>query len=147
MAFMDKIVDSFSAASQDVSNRAKAVTGSVKITNQIKANERMMEKLYTQLGAQYFKDHGKETGTVYQDFFDEIHRLTMENEAYSAELEKLNTANVCPQCGHRNNLEAKFCISCGAGLNPVSKPGNACPDCGASNDEGAVFCTECGTKL
>ncbi len=47
----------------------------------------------------------------------------------------------CPSCGTANPENAKFCMSCGAGL--AAK----CPGCGAENPPGAKFCIECGTAL
>lgn len=50
MALFEKMKDSISVAGQGVSQKAKSATESVKLNNQIKSNERMLEKLTYQVG-------------------------------------------------------------------------------------------------
>jgi class 3 adenylate cyclase/tetratricopeptide (TPR) repeat protein len=47
----------------------------------------------------------------------------------------------CPQCGHENPINQKFCGDCGAGLAAV------CRGCGTTNPPGQRFCGECGRLL
>ncbi len=48
---------------------------------------------------------------------------------------------ICPDCGEKNDADAKFCKNCGAALRKV------CPDCGEQNDADAKFCKSCGKSL
>jgi class 3 adenylate cyclase len=47
----------------------------------------------------------------------------------------------CPQCGHENAVEMKFCGECGTRL---AAP---CRRCGARNAPAQKFCGECGARL
>src|SRR5215471_6370046 len=47
----------------------------------------------------------------------------------------------CPQCGHENAVEMKFCGECGTRLALV------CSECGARNAPAQKFCGECGARL
>jgi class 3 adenylate cyclase/tetratricopeptide (TPR) repeat protein len=47
----------------------------------------------------------------------------------------------CPNCGHENTPEAKFCAQCGTALTI------ACGVCSTVADPGAAFCTNCGAAL
>jgi class 3 adenylate cyclase/tetratricopeptide (TPR) repeat protein len=47
----------------------------------------------------------------------------------------------CPQCGHENAVEMKFCGECGTRL---AVP---CRECGARNAPAQKFCGECGARL
>lgn len=49
----------------------------------------------------------------------------------------------CPQCGHGNDADAKFCDECGQ---PMSQE-ITCPQCSTVNRLGARFCNDCGTRL
>ena len=49
----------------------------------------------------------------------------------------------CPECGTKNNANAKFCIECGKKM----LDDNACPNCGKKLRQGAKFCSECGAKI
>ncbi|MCD6554835.1 MAG: zinc ribbon domain-containing protein [Anaerolineae bacterium] len=51
----------------------------------------------------------------------------------------------CPKCGVPNLEDRKFCIQCGAALEP--EKGQRCPMCGAINPPGNVFCDECQARL
>jgi ribosomal protein L40E len=51
------------------------------------------------------------------------------------------SAPVCPKCGVKNEVGAKFCDHCGA---PLSK---VCPKCGENNDGDSTFCRKCGERL
>src|SRR5262245_40788424 len=47
----------------------------------------------------------------------------------------------CARCQHENPPAARFCNSCGAGLELV------CPVCRHSNPAGSRFCNGCGASL
>jgi class 3 adenylate cyclase/tetratricopeptide (TPR) repeat protein len=47
----------------------------------------------------------------------------------------------CPNCGHENTPDAKFCAQCGTALTI------ACGVCSTVADPGAAFCTNCGAAL
>src|SRR5262245_35342793 len=47
----------------------------------------------------------------------------------------------CPQCGHENAVEMKFCGECGTRLAIL------CRECGARNAPAQKFCGECGARL
>src|SRR5262249_28071174 len=47
----------------------------------------------------------------------------------------------CPQCGHENAVEMKFCGECGTRL------ASLCRECGARNALAQKFCGECGARL
>ena len=49
--------------------------------------------------------------------------------------------SLCPHCGAKNNVGAKFCGECGA---PLAR---TCAACGAENEPGAKFCQNCGKSL
>jgi len=47
----------------------------------------------------------------------------------------------CPQCGHENAAEMKFCGECGTRLAVL------CRQCGARNAPAQKFCGECGGRF
>jgi class 3 adenylate cyclase len=47
----------------------------------------------------------------------------------------------CPECGHDNTAEMKFCGECGTRLTVL------CRECGARNAPAQKFCGECGARL
>ena len=54
----------------------------------------------------------------------------------------------CPECGHKNEEQARFCEACGTLLVKAETERPRCPRCGAGiADENAGFCPECGQPL
>ncbi len=149
MAFFDKLKDSISTASQDISQKAKTASENMRISNQIRANEKMIDKLTHQVGLRCVENHLYDADSEYGDLFSEIIRLHEENVKCQEELNRLAASKICPQCGRANNADAKFCLGCGAPLGDAVMPdsGKFCPSCGALNTEDSAFCMECGTSL
>lgn len=151
MALFDKMKDSISIAGQEVAQKTKNATENVRVGNQMKSNERMIEKLTYQVGLQCVKNHLQETDSEYGELFAEILRLQRENQNLQEELQRATAVNTCTQCGMGNKMTAKFCVACGAPLTAkeaVPAPGaKRCPNCGQGNDSDASFCVGCGTPL
>lgn len=150
MGFLDGVMDSFSAAGQDVAKKAKNATESMKLNNQIKSNERMIEKLIHQVGVLCVQNHITEPGTEYDDLFQEITRLRNENARIEEEIRTISAEKICPNCGFGNELDVSFCVKCGTNLRNAEtsvKAGKRCSNCGAMNGNEAMFCVECGTRF
>lgn len=49
----------------------------------------------------------------------------------------------CPQCGQRNDADARFCAHCGGAMTATA----VCAHCGAKNAPSATFCDQCGHAL
>src|SRR5262245_52071462 len=47
----------------------------------------------------------------------------------------------CPQCGHENPADARFCNGCGGRLQSI------CAGCGQANPPASRFCNGCGQPL
>lgn len=155
MDFFDRMMDSFSTAGQDVAKRAKTATESVKLNNQIKANERMIKKLIYQVGLLCYENQGKES-LKYEELFQEINRLKVENSQMEYELAEITAEKICPQCGFGNDMDVNFCVRCGTNLRDVSQDaevvsaasgGKKCRNCGTFNEKEALFCVECGARF
>lgn len=113
MAFFDKVKGTFTNASDNF-----------KMNNQMKENDRQIQNLLFQVGVQCYNTHGHETGTEYDNFFREIHRLREENNRLQQQITAL-AGKTCPQCGHQNANDSKFCVNCGAPLDNVPAGGQA----------------------
>ena len=150
MEIFGKMKDSISVAGQGVSQKAKTATESMKISNAIKANDKMIEKLIHQVGLQCVERHVNETDSEYAELFAEILRLRKENQEKHEMLRQLNSSVTCPKCGFGNTASAKFCISCGSPLSapqPQPQAVKFCTNCDAGNAMDSMFCTECGTPF
>ncbi|MDR1089049.1 MAG: zinc ribbon domain-containing protein [Coriobacteriales bacterium] len=53
----------------------------------------------------------------------------------------------CPQCGSANDVDAVFCVGCGANITVISVEAPRCRQCGTTLATGLSFCTSCGTPI
>ena len=54
--------------------------------------------------------------------------------------------NICPKCGAKNIISAKFCYQCGETLKDFTQP-IVCKSCNTLNPSTAKYCTFCGKSL
>ncbi len=84
--------------------------------------------------------HKNESAPVINEFAEDIKPAVQSVASAVRETAAAQDA-ICPDCGEKNDADAKFCKNCGAALRKV------CPDCGEQNDADAKFCKSCGKSL
>ena len=84
--------------------------------------------------------HKNESAPVINEFAEDIKPAVQSVASAVRETAAAQDA-ICPNCGEKNDADAKFCKNCGAALRKV------CPDCGEQNDAEAKFCKSCGKSL
>lgn len=84
--------------------------------------------------------HKNESAPVVNEFAEDI-RPAVQSVASAVRETAAAQDAICPDCGEKNDADAKFCKNCGAALRKV------CPDCGEQNDADAKFCKSCGKSL
>ena len=152
MGFFNTMKDTLTVTSQGVAQKVSSATESAKLNNQIKANQRMIKKIMYHVGEKCYELNGNQTGTPYEELFQEIRRLQEESRSLQGQISILTSENVCPKCGYKNTGGTKFCINCGAMLGQEEvtfsyENGKVCTSCGSVNSPEAMFCVECGNKL
>lgn len=150
MAFLDDIGKKISVAGQTAMQKAKNISDSSRIREEISEHEKRLQRYYYEVGKIYLCHHYNN----YEEDFAEIIPLIIDSETQLRDLRKqlnsIEKAGKCENCGAVLIENAKFCTVCGK---PVQKPvpaegsENKCPICGATISEELSFCTSCGTKL
>lgn len=195
MSLLDRMKDSVSSAGIGVSQKFSYTAETMKLNNQIRNNDREIEKLIVQVGQRCLELHFDDVDNEYEEFFSEIRRYRAENEIHRAEIQRLSEENqeqarqrqmemqqrqeqreqerkaretlkqqeallkqqeallkqqelqksldqetrVCPKCGNRNDLDAKFCVYCGNsfvnGNSQQEEPQQAAPQAQIENME------------
>lgn len=132
MGFLDKLRDTVSV--EEVSKKVTDTTNMMKLNNQMKNNEKEIDRLTFQAGRQLVSRHLHEEGTEYEEVFSMIRRLQAENQEVLAEIQRKkeeqeaarqeelrrqmeDEANTCTRCGRKNESGARFCVYCG---NPLT---------------------------
>lgn len=122
MAFFDKFKDianeaasTISDAAKDVSAGAKEMSEKAKLKRAIKAEEQKMHEEYKNIGEKYYMANVT-APQGYEDSFNVIRSSASEIERLQAELNKIEGANKCPDCGGKITPNQKFCQGCGRKL-------------------------------
>ena len=115
MAFFDKLGETLSNASKDVSQKAKDLSGVAKLTMDIHTKEDQVQKMYAQIGKLYFEAHQDDDPAEYEQM-SQIKEMLAAIEDMKKELMELKGTKVCPRCGQEVKAADAFCKSCGAKL-------------------------------
>ena len=115
MAFFDKLSETLTNASKDVSQKAKDLSGTAKLTMDIHTKEDQVQKMYAQIGKLYFEAHKDDESAAYEQMSQIKETLTV-IEDMKKELMELKGAKICPRCGKEIDKEDTYCKSCGAKL-------------------------------
>ena len=115
MAFFDKLSETLANASKDVSQKAKDLCGTAKLTMDIHTKEDQVQKMYAQIGKRYFEAHQDDDPAEYEQM-SQIKEMLAAIEDMKKELMELKGTKVCPRCGQEVKAADAFCKSCGAKL-------------------------------
>ncbi len=113
MAFFDKLSETLVNASRDVSQKAKDLSGTAKLTLDIRSKEDQVQKLYAEIGRQYVEEHKEDDPAAYEEIA-QIKELLTEIGNMKKDLLDLKGAKVCPRCGEEVKAADAYCKSCGA---------------------------------
>ena len=91
----------------------KDLSGTAKLTLDIRSKEDQVQKLYAEVGRQYFEEHKEDDPAAYEGMA-QIRELLAAVEDMKKELLDLKGAKVCPRCGEEVQATDAFCKSCGA---------------------------------
>lgn len=113
MAFLDKLSETLVSAGKDVSQKAKDLSGSAKLTMDIKSKEDYVQKMYAEIGKQYYEAHKDDAEAVYEQMAQITEALAVIADM-KKELLNLKGAKTCPRCGEEVKAADAYCSSCGA---------------------------------
>ena len=67
MDFLNKLGETLASAGKDVGQKAKDLSGAAKLTIDIKSKEDYVQRMYAEIGRQYYEDHKNETEGLYEE--------------------------------------------------------------------------------
>lgn len=153
MAFFDKLAASVSKTAREVSDGARTLADKNRIRKDIDAIENELTSRFREIGEKCYSENAESPVPGFEELYAAVKELKTQLEAKQKELDALNGAGLCPNCGKPIAKEAKFCASCGATIpetpaaaEPVRRSAKICQNCGAPLAPDAVFCAICGTK-
>ncbi len=118
MTIFDEIANKITSVGKDGYNRAKDAKDTTKISMDIKNREIQLQKMFRDLGREYYQDHKQDENLEYP-LMTQIKNELDAIASLQVEKDKLRGIRRCPNCGEVTNVNAKFCPACGT---QVQKP-------------------------
>lgn len=148
MAFFDQMKNKLTATSQSAVQKAKDLTETTRLNGQVNEAGKEINELYRKLGFEIFQAYRENPMPEGAELIAQLNELHEKVEALKAQIQAINKANLCPQCGAKITKDMVFCSGCGCKLPEVEeKQPRLCAGCGAVLEEDALFCTNCGSRV
>lgn len=159
MDFLDKLNNVITSTGQDVAKKARDLADITSLNSQIKACNDNIDRLYREIGKQYFNDYkDKESDDLY---FEKIQLIQSDLDRISElsdEVARIKGNVKCKSCNAYVDSKAVFCPSCGeklesspivpqADFNEAESSKRVCQACGRELDAESTFCIYCGSEL
>ena len=154
MAFFEQLGKKLTDAGQGVAQQTKNFADVTRLNSEISEKEKKIAQLYRTVGQTYYERHRDDPAPELEAQVQEIRALFAEIAQHQEEIKQIKGIVKCPSCGADVPLQAAFCNSCGAKMEPASPQAavhtedtKICPVCGAASPRENRFCTSCGTKF
>lgn len=162
MAFLDDLSKKVTKLGQDVSQKTKNVTDSMKINSQINDQKKNLSKMYEDLGRMAFSKEVIRSDAQCGNMISMIEAAEKTLRDLEQQLSVAKGEVQCKNCGSFVPMENAFCPQCGAkivapqtqyqsqGQQAGGQSGQSstiCTNCGQPVSSDSAFCTNCGTPV
>lgn len=121
MDFLNKVGNTISSKSKDVTKKAKEIAEVSKMSGQIAMKEESIKGTYIELGKYVYENQKDDAPEEVAEKFAVIDAAVDEIEKLKKEIRKIKGMQQCPDCGKEVSYSAAFCSYCGAKL-PEPEP-------------------------
>ena len=152
MAFFDEMKNRVTQASQSAAKSAKEFSEITRLNGEISDAESRINQLYNQIGYEVYCAYSAHPLPEAADLIEQVNALHDKIENCRMQIQTINAASRCPNCGAKIRPGMAFCSGCGARLvqqpaQPAAPQTSVCPSCGEPIPADATFCINCGAKL
>lgn len=151
MAFFDEMKNKVTQAGQSAAKSAKEFSETARLNSEISDAENRINQLYNQIGYEVYCAYSAHPLPEAAEQIEQVNALHDKIENCRLQIQMINAASRCPNCGAKIRPGMAFCSGCGAKLvqPEPAKPAaqGFCSSCGAPLAAGAAFCTSCGARV
>lgn len=158
MGFLDKVVDTISNTSSDISQKTRETSERSRLKLENRKIEKEIEETVYKIGLYMVNNEFEYVNKI---MTEECKSITVLQNKLSKNLEIINAltnAKTCANCGKKIVPGSEFCVYCGAKISESSEvaeqaedtgsdEARICERCGNQIEEGALFCSVCGKKV
>ncbi|SKB82697.1 hypothetical protein SAMN06296386_10644 [Lachnospiraceae bacterium] len=117
MGFLDSLSGQITNAGKDIKKKAADTAETMRLQNEIRANQTKIDKFCEELGKRVYEDIKDNPDEKYAYYVDNIMKLQERIEDDQRSLQGLKSVRVCPECGASVDGDSAFCTCCGTKLN------------------------------
>ena len=154
MGFLDDMKGSLSTVGLGISQKANEMSGGVKVSLQLKEEEKHLQDNLINLGKAMMELHNEDARRLCPELYNAITELNKKIEEDKRELAICKGMKICPNCGAEQHKEVMNCTVCGMNMQEAERiisnmepQEKVCPSCGMTVAVGAKFCAGCGTRI
>ncbi len=154
MSFIEDIGKKVTQAGNDTTQAAKRLSELNRLNAELKAYEKKINSLYTEIGKSYFENCSEEYPiSVLGALTDELRQNKEAVENINAKIAQVKGVTICDKCGAEIPVDAVFCPVCGQkkelkeAETALPEGMRQCPTCGCLIRDEAKFCVKCGANL
>ena len=116
MDFFEKLGNTISNASKDVTKKTKDLTETAKLNSQISKEQSTIEQKYREIGKAFYNKYATTEDTELKELCNDVKNAFDKIEELKKQLNIVKGLIICPRCGTENKIESSFCSSCGEPL-------------------------------
>lgn len=111
----EKAFDSAENVTKAAIKKTSESVNTLKLKYAIKDIENNMDSVYKELGKMLYNEYenGAEFEGEYKEKCEKIEGFLSEIDVLRAKIAEISNKQICPNCGKSNEIDAKFCSSCG----------------------------------
>lgn len=153
MAFINDIRNKITQAGQSTVQKGKDLSEVSRLNNIISTTENQINELYAKIGYEIYRTYADSPLPVVADLIGQVKDLSQNIENCKMQINTINAAILCPQCGAKINKKMVYCYTCGYNLLMKTAPQVLkqeeyfCTNCGAEILPSCKYCTSCGQKI
>lgn len=113
MEFFDKFSETIMSASKDMSQKARDLSETARLSLDIRSKEDSVRRLYAEIGEQYYKEHKDDIEPAYEQM-ERIKEYMTTIDELKKKLQGVKGTKTCDRCGEEIQAGDVYCRNCGA---------------------------------
>lgn len=154
MGFFDDMKGSISTMGMGLTQKASDMSGTAKLTFQIKEEEKKLDENKREIGRIMLEKYPDEIRKLCPELYHETTELIKKIAADKKDLAVCKGLKICPNCGAEQDREVLNCTVCGMNMQEAERiisdmapQEKFCPNCGQKLPADVKFCGACGTQV
>lgn len=139
MAFFDEMKNRVTQASQSAAKSAKEFSEITRLNGEISDAESRINQLYNQIGYEVYCAYSAHPLPEAADLIEQVNALHDKIENCRMQIQTINAASRCPNCGAKIRPGMAFCSGCGTRVEQPAAPTPAPAPAPAAPAQSAAF--------